>query len=160
MRFCEKVAQNVSKCIFCENYYIAFYRGKSSPIILATSLIFTKTTQIKQSPKRPKIAQSVHPDRRANGGSRVRAKKNPSLAQKTNKPKKRFSSDSGEAAKNFFNVSGKKVCGQKSQTWILGPTKRFRTQSPKTSPPAEEFAQVHALRTCTCRYLVTHMRKT
>jgi hypothetical protein len=33
-----------------------------SPIIRATSVIFTKATQSKQSPKRRKFAQSAHPD--------------------------------------------------------------------------------------------------
>jgi hypothetical protein len=38
------------------------YRGKSSPIICATSLIFfTKTTQSEQTPNGRKFAQSGHP---------------------------------------------------------------------------------------------------
>jgi hypothetical protein len=37
------------------------YRGKSIPIICATSVIFIKTTQRKQSPNRRKFAQSGHP---------------------------------------------------------------------------------------------------
>jgi hypothetical protein len=36
-------------------------RGKSSPQIWATSRIFKKTAQCKQSPKKRKFAQSGHP---------------------------------------------------------------------------------------------------
>jgi hypothetical protein len=40
---CEKVAQIEAQSIFCENYYMhSFYRGKCSPIIWATSVIFIK----------------------------------------------------------------------------------------------------------------------
>jgi hypothetical protein len=38
------------------------YHGKCIPIIWDTFVIFTKTTQRKQSPNRQKFAQSGHPD--------------------------------------------------------------------------------------------------
>jgi hypothetical protein len=47
----EKVAQNVAKSIFVKiTTYISVTVEKSSPIIWATSVILTKTTQGEQSP--------------------------------------------------------------------------------------------------------------
>jgi hypothetical protein len=63
---CEKAAKNVAKSIFW-NLLHSFYRGKSSPIIWATSIIFTKTSRRKQSPNRRKFAQSGHPATGQNG---------------------------------------------------------------------------------------------
>jgi hypothetical protein len=48
---------------FSENDYMGIYRGKSSLIIWATSIIFTKTTQRKHTICRRKFAQSGHRDR-------------------------------------------------------------------------------------------------
>jgi hypothetical protein len=61
---CEKVAQNIAQSIFCENYYISVTEEKVT-IIWATSVIFTKTTQRKQSANRQKFAQSGHPAHQA-----------------------------------------------------------------------------------------------
>jgi hypothetical protein len=54
---CEKAAQNIAQSISFESYVMHnFYRAiKSSPIICAISVIFTKPTQRKQSPKTAKI---------------------------------------------------------------------------------------------------------
>jgi hypothetical protein len=45
----EKVSQNVAQSKFCQKILHVCHRGKSSPIICAC-VIFTKTTQRKQSP--------------------------------------------------------------------------------------------------------------
>jgi hypothetical protein len=46
---------------FCVKNYITLYYSFKSPISCATSVIFTKTNQSKQSPIRRKFAQSGHP---------------------------------------------------------------------------------------------------
>jgi hypothetical protein len=61
---------NCSPVLFCGISYTAFTVEKSCPIIVATSVIFTKTTQRNQSPNRRKFAQSGHPGRDASLSSR------------------------------------------------------------------------------------------
>jgi hypothetical protein len=51
----EKVAQNADQSIFCEKLLHGFYHGKNSPIIRATSVMFTKFTQRKQVAQQAKI---------------------------------------------------------------------------------------------------------
>jgi hypothetical protein len=58
---CEKVAQNVAQDISCENEYKTFTLEKAAQLlVLGISVIFTETTQSKQSPNRRKFAQSGH----------------------------------------------------------------------------------------------------
>jgi hypothetical protein len=56
---CKKVAQNVAQSIFLWKLTHTFYLEKSSPIICATSVIFTK--KYPKSSNTLKFAQSGHP---------------------------------------------------------------------------------------------------
>jgi hypothetical protein len=62
--FVKKLPKIVAKSAFCDNQYITVTSEKSCPIfgvtlcIVATYVIFIKTTQSKQSPNRRKFAQS------------------------------------------------------------------------------------------------------
>jgi hypothetical protein len=51
-----------------DNFYVGRYGGKKYPLICATSVIYKKSTQSKQSTHRPKFAQSSSHPARVNVG--------------------------------------------------------------------------------------------
>jgi hypothetical protein len=56
----DKIAQNVAQPVFSSRLLHSLHRGKSSPKMWATSVIFKKSDQSRPSPNFRKLAQSGH----------------------------------------------------------------------------------------------------
>jgi hypothetical protein len=67
MSFLKKIARNVAQAIFCLNQYIIFITENVSSKKWATSSIFRRTAQRKQSPNGRKLAQIWSPWSPADG---------------------------------------------------------------------------------------------